>query len=49
MRVTIEVGEVKCVVEEQGFNFNDLMAIVERACLGVGFGPETVKEFFHEN
>ena len=45
--MTIEVGEVKCVVEEQGVNFVDLFGIIERACLGVGFGPETVKEYFH--
>jgi hypothetical protein len=48
MKVTIETEFEKCTVEGDGVDMHDTVQLIKQALLGVGFHPETVKEYFEE-
>ena len=50
MQVTIKLDcGTECTVSNDGVTFEDLFDLLKQACVGVGFHPVTVKEWFDEN
>jgi hypothetical protein len=45
MKITIENGD-KCTVESDAVIFGELVELFKQCAIGVGFHPDTVKEYF---